>query len=80
MKKLSLDDIDDSLLQELIDQCEAHMSSGFKDKAKAKAEAEMPEEGSEEEEQSESPDEESNESEIDPEMLKKLMDNYKNRK
>jgi len=67
MKKM-LDEADDSVLDDLISQCEAKMSSKFKPKEEEKPEPK---------EESASDDEESD---LDDEKMKKLLEMYRSSK
>ena len=67
MKKM-LDEADDSVLDDLISQCEAKMSSKFKPKEEEKPE---PKEESASDEE---------EGDLDDEKMKKLLELYKNSK
>jgi hypothetical protein len=81
MKKFNMEEIDDSIIQDLIDHCEDNMASPYKEKAKAKVVVAKMEEPSEDEESMMVGGEKSSdEDEMSDEDKEKLMELYRSLK
>lgn len=81
MKKFNMEDIDDSILQDLIDHCEDNMASPYKEKAKAKVVIKMDDEPEQDESGMEmEPKSSDDEDEMSDEDKAKLMELYRSMK